>query len=92
MRDMEKDEDIRRIRVMEQRYDTLRAAVQSGRIDNAARKNAQELEAYYTGGTWLDDYERDERGGWPADLKRGVLSQDGLYDLLAQVNMITCEE
>ena len=40
------------------------------------------LEAYYTSGTWRDDYEADERGELPPDLKRGVLSQDGLYDLL----------
>ena len=40
------------------------------------------LEAYYTSGTWQDDYEADERGELPPDLKRGVLSQDGLYDLL----------
>ena len=40
------------------------------------------LETYYTSGQWRDDYEADERGELPPDLKRGVLSQDGLYDLL----------
>lgn len=40
------------------------------------------LETYYTSGQWSDDYEADERGELPPDLKRGVLSQDGLYDLL----------
>ncbi len=40
------------------------------------------LEAYYTSGEWQEDYEADERGGLPPDLKRGVLSQDALYDLL----------
>lgn len=40
------------------------------------------LEDYYTSGQWLDDYEADEQGLLPADLKRGVLSQDALYDLL----------
>ena len=41
------------------------------------------LEAYYTSGEWQEDYEADERGEFPPDLKRGVLSQDALYDLLS---------
>lgn len=40
------------------------------------------LHDYYTSGKWLEDYEADEAGLFPADLKRGVLSQDGIYDLL----------
>ncbi|MBR2823642.1 MAG: DUF1653 domain-containing protein [Clostridia bacterium] len=40
------------------------------------------LETYYTSGQWRDDYEADERGELPPDMKRGVLSQDALYDLL----------
>ncbi len=40
------------------------------------------LEAYYTSSAWREDYEADERGEFPPDLKRGVLSQDTLYDLL----------
>ena len=42
------------------------------------------LEAYYTSGGWQEDYEADERGDLPPDLKRGVLSQDALYDLLEE--------
>ena len=44
------------------------------------------LEAYYTSGEWREDYESDERGELPPDLKRGVLSQDALYDLLGRLN------
>ena len=44
------------------------------------------LEAYYTSGKWREDYESDERGELPPDLKRGVLSQDALYDLLGRLN------
>ncbi len=43
------------------------------------------LTAYYTSGEWRADYEADERGELPPDLKRGVLSQDGLYDLLERM-------
>lgn len=45
------------------------------------------LETYYTSGQWLEDYEADERGELPPDLKRGVLSQDTLYDLLERVKL-----
>ena len=36
---------------------------------------------YYFGGTWLQDYEADERGELPSEFKRGTLGQDTLYDL-----------
>ena len=45
------------------------------------------LDAYYTSGQWRDDYEADERGEFPPDLKRGVLSQDALYDLLERAGV-----
>ena len=44
-----------------------------------------ELRDYYSGGQWLRDYEADERGELPADLKRGVLSQDGLWNLMEEL-------
>lgn len=46
---------------------------------------AQELDAYYTSDEWKQDYVDDEAGLLPQDLKRGVLSEDGLYDLLEQI-------
>ncbi|MBQ3278199.1 MAG: DUF1653 domain-containing protein [Clostridia bacterium] len=44
----------------------------------------QLLNTYYTSVQWRKDYEADERGELPPDLKRGVLSQDALYDLLEE--------
>ena len=44
-----------------------------------------ELRNYYTGGQWLLDYEAEERGELPADLKRSVLSQDGLWNLMEEL-------
>ena len=32
----------------------------------------------------MKDYEADEAGKLPADLKRGVLSEDALFDLLEE--------
>ena len=40
------------------------------------------LEAYYTSAQWRKDFEADEAGKLPKDLKRGVLSEDGIYELL----------
>ena len=42
----------------------------------------KELEAYYTSDAWKQDYADDEAGLLPADLKRGVLSEDAVYDLI----------
>lgn len=42
------------------------------------------LKEYYQSGLWLQDYEYDERGGLPENLKRGILSQDALYDFFSE--------
>ncbi|MDY6339404.1 MAG: DUF4298 domain-containing protein [Saccharofermentans sp.] len=42
----------------------------------------QKLEAYYTGKDWKADFRLDGQGKLPQDLKRGVLSEDAVYDLL----------
>ena len=48
---------------------------------DAIREDLKNLEHYYET-EWMKDYESDEKGELPSDLKRGVLSEDGLYDLL----------
>ena len=65
---------IERIQYMEALYDRAR---ETGELP-------QELTDYYFGGQWLADYQADERGELPADLKRGVLSEDGVCNLLTQ--------
>lgn len=40
------------------------------------------LEEYYTGKYWKNDLRLDEEGKLPQDLKRGVLAQDSIHDLL----------
>ena len=42
----------------------------------------KKLEAYYTSQQWKDDYAMDEAGSFPQKLKRGVLSQDGIWNVL----------
>ena len=48
----------------------------------ALQPDIDELQAYYDGDNWRTDFEADEAGLLPKDLKRGVLSEDGVYDLL----------
>ena len=49
----------------------------------ALEEEIRELELYYTGGQWQKDFTDDEAGKLPRDLKRGVLSEDAVYDFLA---------
>ncbi|MBP3798715.1 MAG: DUF4298 domain-containing protein [Ruminococcus sp.] len=57
--------------------------VRSMDTDSPERKKLlDELSAYYTSDAWKNDFAADEAGLLPKDLKRGVLSEDGIYDLL----------
>ena len=40
------------------------------------------LETYYAGPAWTEDFAADEQGMFPDTLKRGVLSEDAVYNLL----------
>ncbi|MBQ3976915.1 MAG: DUF4298 domain-containing protein [Bacteroidales bacterium] len=77
---------ISRITEMEEKFDSLQQSVRA--LEDAIaqsqdfRDNYKALKKYMDSGKWLKDYEADEKGELPPDLKRGVLSQDGLYDLL----------
>ncbi|MBQ9879976.1 MAG: DUF4298 domain-containing protein [Clostridia bacterium] len=52
------------------------------RRDDRLKELIASLESYYTSEEWKRDYADDEAGRLPADLKRGVLSQNGIYDLI----------
>lgn len=89
-------ETIERIQTMEQSFDILQKA--EGENPDTLRENAELremlrlLRRYYEGGQWLRDYELDEQGLLPRDLKRGVLSQDGVYDFLERMEKIVPKE
>lgn len=83
-------EDIlERVARMERAFDEVREALDrdpaAAREDPAVREQLRLLTDYYESGIWLRDYEIDERGELPPDLKRGVLSQDGVYNLLYRI-------
>ena len=82
-----------RIRKMERRLNRASAAVK--RLEAALDKweDAQEaiaaLEEYYGSDLWKQDLADDEAGRLPADLKRGVLSEDGIWNLLTDARDLT---
>lgn len=43
------------------------------------------LDGYYGSREWKQDCEADESGKLPATLKRGILSQDGIWNMLSDV-------
>ena len=49
---------------------------------DACRAKADELAAYYAGEEWKRDFADDEAGLLPKDLRRGVLSEDGISNVL----------
>lgn len=53
----------------------------------ALQPTIDELDNYYKT-NWRSDFEADEKGKLPADLKRGVLSEDGLWDLLEEYQQL----
>ena len=42
------------------------------------------LDSYYGSPAWKEDLEADEEGRLPKDLRRGVLSEDGIYNVLTR--------
>ena len=52
--------------------------------ENGSRECLGELSDYYTSAAWKRDFAADEAGLLPKDLRRGVLSEDGIYHLLEQ--------
>ena len=80
-------EQIERIKHFEMLLD--RVAPVLGNLEDALeafdgiQDDVKELSAYYESDEWRDDFEADEAGKLPKDLKRGVLSEDGIYDVLS---------
>ena len=79
-------EQTARINEMERRMDRASAAVMelSAALDRyaAVADDLDALSAYYASDNWKKDFADDEAGRLPANLKRGVLSEDGLWNLL----------
>ena len=89
-------EQIERIRQMELRMERAAKAVMelSAALENykAVQEDIAELERYYGSEEWKQDYADDEAGLLPADLKRGVLSEDGIWNLLSDASELKTME
>ena len=83
------DERVARIKKMEEKLDKVTPKInnfENALNDlNSAFEDIKSLSDYYKK-EWKEDYEADEQGKIPKDLKRGVLSQDTLYDLLGKLS------
>ena len=79
-------EQIERIKTMEQHLDRASQAVirLSAALDDYAEAQAsiRELQTYFGSDDWKQDFADDEQGLLPKDLKRGVLSEDGIWNVL----------
>ena len=62
-------------------YEAILQAAENGK---ASSRQLRELEAYYTSDEWKQDFDADEAGLLPKDLKRGVLSEDGVWNMLEE--------
>ncbi len=82
-------EQIERIKEMELRMRRAAKALMelSAVLEDykAVQEDIKTLEEYYGSEEWKQDFADDEAGRLPVDLKRGVLSEDGLWNLLSDV-------
>lgn len=72
---------ITRIAEMEARLNRITAWLENASGD--VREDVRLLDEYYRGPLWRSDFEADEAGELPADLPRGVLSEDAVYNALS---------
>ena len=81
---------IERIKWMEQRFNNAMATIKDGSADSlkAIKEDVAELSKYYGSELWKLDFAADEAGKLPPDLKRGVLSEDGIWNLLSDYREI----
>ena len=80
------DEQIRRILYYEGLLNKAQDLLARDELTEAQaaklREAAGELDIYLSSGEWRSDFEDDEAGLLPKDLPRGVLSEDGIYNVL----------
>lgn len=80
-------EQIKRIKQMERRMNRASKAIKklSEALDKykEVQKDIAALSNYYDSDDWRQDFLDDESGRLPQDMKRGVLSEDGIWNLLS---------
>lgn len=83
---------IERIQYYETVLDEAKAAIRelADALENynSIQNKIRELEIYYESPLWMKDYKDDEEGKIPRDLKRGVLSEDAVYNFLSDYDIL----
>lgn len=81
-------EQIERIRYMEQLFDFVSTTLKEVSVSHEQYEEMQiaiaMLSDYYESDKWKQDYAADEAGLLPKELKRGILSEDGIWNLLSE--------
>ena len=74
---------IERIQQMEQLLDFVLKARKEQDKQERIQEAIRILSEYYGSDEWKQDFADDEAGRLPKDLKRGVLSEDGIWNVLS---------
>ena len=92
--EMEKTQ-IERIEKMESQLDECAAVVRefSGALEKfeAIQGKIAELSQYYGSAEWFSDFDDSNSGKLPTGLKCGVLSEDAVFNLLADNNALAID-
>ena len=73
---------------MERILDSMLESVKKQNLGEEFEQELNCLTEYYEGPLWRKDFESDEAGDLPKDLKRGVLSEDAVFNLLDEVQRL----
>lgn len=79
---------IERIEHLEKVFDEVETAFKNDPDffkNESLQRKVSLLTQYLESGQWLRDFELDEKGELPKELKRGILSEDGLYNLICDI-------
>ena len=88
-------EQIERIKLMEQHLDKATQAVKalSDALDlySEAVDSIEAIDDYLASDEWEQDFNDSEAGRLPKDLKCGVLSEDGIWDVVDTSRELNCQ-
>ena len=88
-------EQIERIKLMEQHLDKAAVAVRalSDALDlySEAAESIEAIDDYLASDEWEHDFKDSEEGRLPKDLKCGVLSEDGIWNVVDTSRELNCQ-
>ena len=82
------ERSVKRIKELESVFDEVSKTLKEESIklnDTEYQNKIKILVDYLDSGMWLKDYELDEKGLIDQSVKRGILSEDGLYNLIFDI-------